>query len=1105
MSNSTSCKSDLSTSNSNSTQLSSSSNNHNCSSNTNNATNNNNAEQPQTKRQKIEKISKTSRVKSVSSKATAVAEAKCSPPPDIIDTGGVNAMQANINVKLLSNNNHQQLRCSSLSSSANSISTPSSTNNSPTSTPSGSRATSLSHLLNEQGNAAQILPGILDVTSSTSSADILKKQETPLKNADIIGKSSSTNTTGVSSDEVDRIPFQMPDLLSITVNTNNTKILTAQTIEQKMQTNASLTLAATHSEDMREFEASLNKQCLCGVSERTLRKPFQSHYSIDTNGQKRIANLSEWPTEKLLQFLSNLQLLFDIYLKQNSKGFICARIMDVCDVLIRNDHNLIDEIIVLSSYNNEYVQFLAARVLASFLVIAKQELDDNWLKKLVDNLFSFERLDSSAVQKIHFSLEIIKRIVEWKDMDLHPLEDEIVDTQVGSDVSPDQSRNTSFGNTNANEERDTLENERFFHFQPQQPTLETNYFALQFRGALNDAVDHEEGLDGAEEGIENDEDELDDDVLEESMVQAHARRHHHHLSQMSMQHQHQQRQHHLQHFPSYDIIERTIQNNTSFLPTISYDPSNAVPHFVSAPSHLFEQHVIHQNHVDDHSHAPSLNTHATHFSSIHNPAELNVNIGDVEEPQTNSVSSSFVSSSCQIITLTDSESFDTSHLKGVTIKILENKWPALVKNMKALIVNHMHMDHAEHCILNFLQLWENIISVKANLSVVETRPFYAQLDKFELLLQQQQLSCTVYKQLLCLFNEALCYGSTLALQDMLPVETCHLAQRIVRHVKEARILDSLPRRQPENMVSFLGFKRPAVAYLEGMPWNPKPERSTAQMCGSTPHCGENIGLSTPMNREFSNNESIPNSSGILSGGPIELDANAIEMDKTILQKMVLLVLKSVAVTVKEIRSDSSDSSIDSQDCDAYQDMVLIERSIRDVLRKLESFIKHKLEFHPECHFSKILIHLFDDQDDHLIEAMVCTLDVTAGISFRNNAFPELVSMLNPVYTFLEFLKMISNSSDLLLDLLVSNETCFLLYLLRLLKYIRANWDMFLRSCHDFGMGSPVLDEAMSVLIRLRLHISRLVARQLYPYDISPVLRLLESCESLYEGNERSLT
>lgn len=233
--------------------------------------------------------------------------------------------------------------------------------------------------------------------------------------------------------------------------------------------------------------------------------------------------------------------------------------------------------------------------------------------------------------------------------------------------------------------------------------------------------------------------------------------------------------------------------------------------------------------------------------------------------------------------------------------------------------------------------------------------------------------------------------------------------------------------------------------------------------------------------------------------------NAVELkfDKSLLQKMTLLVLKSVAVSVKEIRSDSSDSSIDSTDYEAFQEMMMIERSIRDVLKKLECFIKNTLEFHPESHFSKILIHLFDDQDDFLIEAMVCTLDVTAGISFRNNAFPELVAMLNPVHTFLEFLKMISNSCDLLLDLLVSNETCFLLYLLRFLKYIRINWSMFVQSCRDFGMGNNVLDDTMTVMTRLRFKIGRLVSKSLYPYDIAPVLRLLESCENLYEGNELS--
>lgn len=444
----------------------------------------------------------------------------------------------------------------------------------------------------------------------------------------------------------------------------------------------------------------------------------------------------------------------------------------------------------------------------------------------------------------------------------------------------------------------------------------------------------------------------------------------------------------------------------------------------------------------------------------------NTNASCTTTNATNIAGNNSLFSGCHIITLRDSESFDTTHLKCVTIKILENKWPALVKNMSTLIANHMEVENAENCILNFLQLWENIISVKANLSIVETLPFYSQLDKFEMLLNQN-LSCTVYKQMLCLFNESLCYGSTLALQDMLPDETCRLAHQIVRHVKDCRILESLPRRQPDNIVSLLGFKQKTIVY----------EPSSMQCNVLRSHL-------MPASATTTHSED-----------------DLIEMDKTILQKMVLLVLKSIAVTVKEIRSDSSDSSIDSSDYDAFQDMALIERSIRDVLCKLENFIKNTLEFHPESHFSKILIHLFDDQDDHLIEAMVCTLDVTAGFSFRNNAFPDLVKMLNPVYTFLEFLKMISNSYSLLLDLLVSNETCFLLYLLRFLKYIRINWSMFVHSCHDFGMGSSTLDEAMSVLIRLRLQISRLVSRQMYPYDISPVLRLLENCESLYEGNE----
>lgn len=103
-------------------------------------------------------------------------------------------------------------------------------------------------------------------------------------------------------------------------------------------------------------------------------------------------------------------------------------------------------------------------------------------------------------------------------------------------------------------------------------------------------------------------------------------------------------------------------------------------------------------------------------------------------------------------------------------------------------------------------------------------------------------------------------------------------------------------------------------------------------------------------------------------------------------------------------------------------------------------------------------------------------------------------VLSPAATFIQFVRAVSHEPDVLLDLLVSNETCFLLYLLRTLKFVRRNWEEFIREC------GGELDDVMTVLIRLRLAIDRLVSKDLFPYNIGPVLRLLEKCENMYEGN-----
>ncbi|XP_073988378.1 protein lines homolog [Rhodnius prolixus] len=378
-------------------------------------------------------------------------------------------------------------------------------------------------------------------------------------------------------------------------------------------------------------------------------------------------------------------------------------------------------------------------------------------------------------------------------------------------------------------------------------------------------------------------------------------------------------------------------------------------------------------------------------------------------------------STCHVLSVSDPDSLDSSQIKCLCIKALEAKWPAIVGKFDRILATSPTQH--ESTVITFLGLWEAIISVKANLSIVDTKPFYAHLANFVALLNSR-VSPVVWKHMLDLFNEVLCYGSTLALQDILAEEPCSLAHLIVRSVKDWRLLEAIP-------------------FRDG--------------------------------------------SGRFGGG-------SGDGDRPLLQKAVLLVLKAVAVTVKETRCESSsDSSVCSESEDADADMAVIERSIREVLRQLDNCVKALLPFHPETPLAQWVVQLFSDQDDALVESMVCCLDVSVGLFHRENASQDLRRALSPAISLAQFLRTVSHGPDVLLDLLVSNETCFLLYLLRLLKYIRRNWHEFASVC-----GSE-LSEIMSVFSRLHLAIDRLIARSLFPYNINPVLRLLEKCEQMYEG------
>ncbi|XP_071096593.1 uncharacterized protein [Haliotis cracherodii] len=88
--------------------------------------------------------------------------------------------------------------------------------------------------------------------------------------------------------------------------------------------------------------------------------------------------------------------------------------------------------------------------------------------------------------------------------------------------------------------------------------------------------------------------------------------------------------------------------------------------------------------------------------------------------------------------------------------------------------------------------------------------------------------------------------------------------------------------------------------------------------------------------------------------------------------------------------------------------------------------------------------VFGDQDDAWLEVLLCLLDIYLN-TLRLSPDSSLLHQVNPHPIFLEFME--SNDHMVLVDLLTSPETCFLLYFLRYLKCLVCEWDKFVTACH----------------------------------------------------------
>ncbi|NWH82362.1 LINES protein, partial [Piaya cayana] len=195
-----------------------------------------------------------------------------------------------------------------------------------------------------------------------------------------------------------------------------------------------------------------------------------------------------------------------------------------------------------------------------------------------------------------------------------------------------------------------------------------------------------------------------------------------------------------------------------------------------------------------------------------------------------------------------------------------------------------------------------------------------------------------------------------------------------------------------------------------------------------------------------------------SGGDTPSDS-----DQTVLRAVSLVVLKALefncqsSATEAEIKGDFGSS-------------------MSQLLIFWKSHLKSSPQSHPVVHQCEWLSLIFIEQDDDLWEAAKALLliylkfdrlryHVADNSSQKEEGTYGVLthaSGYNPHCIFLFFLEKIAFDSTVLLDFLISSETCFLEYFVRYLKLLREDWHQFVEICNHFDTKHASFQSVASV-------------------------------------------
>lgn len=172
-----------------------------------------------------------------------------------------------------------------------------------------------------------------------------------------------------------------------------------------------------------------------------------------------------------------------------------------------------------------------------------------------------------------------------------------------------------------------------------------------------------------------------------------------------------------------------------------------------------------------------------------------------------------------------------------------------------------------------------------------------------------------------------------------------------------------------------------------------------------------------------------------------------------------------------------------------------------------------------------LFDLFQEQDRILVDIcnsllaiyISCTTDSAQFVGLSEDEITALSSIgtlslyLSPHKIFLSLLHSLGYDHSILIDFLISNETNLLLYFLTYLKLVVREWETFVNETFPLiplaASRLEVLDQEKQdsafhlicdCILRTLFAVRRLNEKNLFPYNVAPLLKNMSAIEELYQ-------